>query len=165
MRWSILRTLLHKELLRHLANRGGVVLILLLLVAAMLLSFVGDRKPGQNGLFPGLSRCYVDFAEESPLVAHLRAHVPDDLRPQVRFRPLHQARTDPAGKLLYPPNAGAIQLRPPVITRQAPVGGHARLVAHALYGDHTRAEELRRLNSWGRSLLIERGEEMQAYAR
>jgi hypothetical protein len=114
MRWSILRTLLHKELLRHLANRGGIVLILLLLVAAMLLAFVGDRKPGQTGLLPGLQRCYVNYAEESPLVAHLRAHVPDDLRPQLRFRPLSQARTDASGKLVYPTNAGAIQLRPPL---------------------------------------------------
>jgi hypothetical protein len=113
MRWSILRTLLHKELLRHLANRGGLVLILLLLVAAMLLSFFGDRRPGQGGFLPGLQRCYVNYAEESPLVAHLRANVPEELRPFVRFRPFDSVRKDADGRLLYPPNAGAIQLRPP----------------------------------------------------
>lgn len=58
-----------------------------------------------------------------------------------------------------------IQLRPPVITRSAPVGGHPRLIAHALYGDHTRAAELVRLNGWARRPLIDRGEEIQAYAR
>src|SRR5262245_2849435 len=114
MRWSILRTLLHKELLRHLANRGAIVLVLLLIVAAMLLSFFGDRRPGQGGLLPGVQRCYVDFAEESPLVAHLRTHVPDDLRPFVRFRPLDKVPTDANGKLQYRSNTGAIQLRPPL---------------------------------------------------
>lgn len=58
-----------------------------------------------------------------------------------------------------------IQLRPPVITRSAPVGGHPRLIAHNLYGDHTRAAELVRLNGWARRPLIDRGEEIQAYAR
>lgn len=59
----------------------------------------------------------------------------------------------------------ALELRPPVITKAAPVGGHARLLAHSLYGDHTRASELTRLNVWGRQVLITAGEEVQAYAR
>ena len=59
----------------------------------------------------------------------------------------------------------ALELRPPVISIQAPVGGHSRLLAHALYGDHTRAAELQRLNDWGRQVFIEAGEEVQAYAR
>lgn len=59
----------------------------------------------------------------------------------------------------------ALELRPPVITTAAPVGGHARLLAHSLYGDHTRASELTRLNAWGRQVLITAGEEVQAYAR
>lgn len=113
MRWSILRTLLHKEVLRHLANRGGLALILLLIVAAMLLSFFGDQRPGQAGLIPGVQRCYVDYAEESPLVAHLKSHVPDDLRRFVRFRPMSRVPTDANGILQYANNTGAIQLRPP----------------------------------------------------
>lgn len=59
----------------------------------------------------------------------------------------------------------ALELRPPVITTAAPVGGHPRLLAHSLYGDHTRASELTRLNAWGRQVLITAGEEVQAYAR
>lgn len=59
----------------------------------------------------------------------------------------------------------ALEQRPPVITTAAPVGGHARLLAHSLYGDHTRASELTRLNAWGRQVLITAGEEVQAYAR
>jgi prophage DNA circulation protein len=59
----------------------------------------------------------------------------------------------------------ALEQRPPVVRKPAPVGGTARLVAHALYGDHTRALELVRLNGWGRQVLIDAGQEMLAYAR
>lgn len=58
-----------------------------------------------------------------------------------------------------------IELRPPVQLREAPLAGPLRLVAHSLYGDHTRAAELLRLNAWGRRLVVERGEELKAYAR
>lgn len=58
----------------------------------------------------------------------------------------------------------ALELRPPVVTITAPIGGHARMLAHALYGDHTRATELQRLNAWGRQVLINAGDEVQAYA-
>lgn len=58
-----------------------------------------------------------------------------------------------------------IELRPPVQLRAAPVTGPLRLVAHALYGDHSRATELLRLNAWGRRLVVERGEKVRAYAR
>lgn len=61
--------------------------------------------------------------------------------------------------------AAVIQLRPPVVARQAPLSGPLRLVAHALYGDHSRAAELVRLNAWGRKLVADRGEELKAYAR
>lgn len=119
MRWSILRTLLHKEVLRHLANRGGLVLIALLLVAAMLLSFFGNRSPGQSGLLPGVQLCYVDYAEETPLVAHLKASVPPELASAVRFRPLAAVPVDGQGKLQYASNTGAIQVRPPARTGAA----------------------------------------------
>jgi hypothetical protein len=113
MRWSILRPLLHKEALRHLANRGGIALVLLLVVASMLLSFFGGPSGPQGGLTPGVQRCYIDFAEDGPLVAHLRASVPADLARHVRFRRLAHAPTDAQGDIVYAPNTGAIQLRPP----------------------------------------------------
>src|SRR5271163_2837604 len=93
MRWSILRTLLYKEALRHLANRGGIALVLLLVVASMLLSFFGGSSPGQAGLLPGAQVCFVDYAEESPLVTHLRGNVPEDLSRYVVFRPLAAVST------------------------------------------------------------------------
>lgn len=58
-----------------------------------------------------------------------------------------------------------IEQRPPVITRVVPLSGPLRLVAHALYGDHTRAPELARLNSFGRKVVLEAGQEIKAYAR
>jgi hypothetical protein len=113
MRWSILRTLLHKEALRHLANRGGIALVLLLVVASMLLSFFGGTGTGQTGLLPGVQICYVDYAEESSLVSHLRSNVPAELARRVRFRPLAAVPVTAAGVIVYPHNTGAIQLRPP----------------------------------------------------
>jgi hypothetical protein len=110
MRWYILRTLLHKEALRHLANRGGIVLMMLLLVAALLLSFFGPDAAG-GGLMPGVRLCYLDYAEDGPLVAHLRANVPADLQGRVRFRPLSGVPTDTRGTLVYSQGTGAIQLR------------------------------------------------------
>lgn len=61
--------------------------------------------------------------------------------------------------------AAVIEQRPPVVVRPSPVSGPLRLVAHALYGDHTRAAELLRLNAAGRRLVVLRGEEIKAYAR
>lgn len=112
MRWSILRTLLHKEALRHLANRGGIALLLLLVVAALLLSSFGGNGAGAGGLAPGVRLCYVDYWEEDELIAHLRRHVPADLADHIRFRPAHVATTNGAGTLVYPQGTGAIQLRP-----------------------------------------------------
>ena len=67
MRWSILRPLLHKEVLRHLANRGGIALVLLLVVASMLLSFFRGSSPGQAGLVPGVrSSCCIDYEVRRP---------------------------------------------------------------------------------------------------
>jgi hypothetical protein len=111
MRWHILRILLHKEVLRHLANRGGIVLLLLLIVAAMLLSFFGVADSG-GGLSPGVRRCYVDYGTPSPLVSHLEHHLPAELADHIEFRPLQFAPTDEHGTIVYPQGTAAIQIRP-----------------------------------------------------
>src|SRR5262249_4405559 len=113
MRWYILRTLLHKEYLRHAANRGGIAFVLLLIVAAMLLSFFrpgGDGPAG--GRMGGAQLCYIEPYDDGPFAEPLRANVPDELREHVRFRPLRNAWTDAKGTIVYPQNTGAIQLRP-----------------------------------------------------
>jgi hypothetical protein len=112
MRWHILKTLLHKELLRHLANRGGLVLMLLLVVFALLLSLFGGAQGAGGGIAAGVQRCYVDHGFEGPLVEHLRNHVPEDLKDLVRFRRLGAVPTNDSGVIVYPQNTGAIQLRP-----------------------------------------------------
>jgi hypothetical protein len=112
MRWHILRTLLHKEALRHLANRGGLTLIGLLIVAAMLLSFFGTQDGGVSGLAPVVQRCYVDYWEDGPLIEHLKSHVPPALKGRLRFRAATRLDADDQGNIVYPPNTGAIQIRP-----------------------------------------------------
>jgi hypothetical protein len=111
MRWHILRTLIWKELLRHRANRGGLMLAALLVVAALLLSLFGKRETVGGSLVGGVQRCYVDYWEAGPWIEHLRKHVPPDLRQRVRFRDVLK-RSGPDEDLVYPPGSGAIQIRP-----------------------------------------------------
>lgn len=111
LRWSILRTLLHKEALRHLANRGGIALALLLVVAALLLSMFRRSDAPAESLLAGVQHCFVDFWEDGPWVRHLRAHVPVELRGQIQFRAAADASTL-QGRIVYPAGAGAIQIRP-----------------------------------------------------
>jgi hypothetical protein len=116
MRWHILRTLVHKEALRHGANRGGLVMVALLIAAAMLLSFFGadgGLSAGiLGGLAPAVQRCYIDYWDDNSLVDHLRQHVPEEWKERVRFRPTDQLDLDDEGTIVYPPHTGAIQLRP-----------------------------------------------------
>jgi hypothetical protein len=107
-RWHILRALLHKEALRHLANRGGLALLGLLVVAALLLGVFGGQQG--NAFAPTARRCYVDYGADGPLIRHLREHVPPELAGSVVFRPLREGTTDPAGVIVYEQNAGAIQV-------------------------------------------------------
>lgn len=57
-----------------------------------------------------------------------------------------------------------IEQRPPVVLRTVPLTGPLRLVAHAFYGDHTRAPELARLNRFGATLVATAGQQIKAYA-
>jgi hypothetical protein len=113
MRLYILRALLVKEVHRHLANRGGIALALLLIVAAVMLSVfnpgAGGGEAGGGGLVGGVHRCIVHYDREDPFVADLRASVPPDLRPQVRFAKVTPGEVD--GLVTYPPGTGAIQIR------------------------------------------------------
>ncbi len=111
MRWYILRTLLHKELLRHLANRGGITLALLLVVAAMLYSFFGKEDSPAGTLVGGVQHCYLDYWEDGPWIDHLRRNIPKNLQEQILFRPVGEAATV-GDTIVYPPGTGAIQLRP-----------------------------------------------------
>jgi ABC-2 family transporter protein len=112
MRWSVLKTLLHKELLRHAANRGGLVLLMLLVVFALLLSLSGGAQTPGSGIGGGVRQCYVDHATGGGLVDYLRRHMPEDMKEQIKFRDLASVPTNAAGVIVYPQSTGAIQLRP-----------------------------------------------------
>ena len=111
MRWYILRALVAKEFHRHLANRGGIALALLLVAAAVLLSvFAPEEATGGTGMVGGVHHCYVEFDRPTQLVKHLQESVPPDLKMQVIFRELAKADTV-NGLIVYQPGTGAIQLR------------------------------------------------------
>src|SRR5262249_54523795 len=97
VRWSVLSVLIRKEGLRLVANRGGLVLVLLLVTAALLLAVLGDRVwPADEG-----PRCFIDYAAEGPWIDHLRTHVPRELRGQIEFRPADRVPTVD-GVIVYP---------------------------------------------------------------
>ena len=102
MRWHIIRTLLHKEILRNVANRGGIALALLLVVAAMLLSFFGREQSQAGGLIGGVQLCYVDYFQDSPWVEHLRQHVPPEMRDQLPFGRRNACASIPRATLSIP---------------------------------------------------------------
>ncbi len=123
MRLPILRALLVKEARRHVANRGGIALCLLLVVAALLLSVfnpgVGAGGTGGGALIDGVHRCMVQYDRETPLVAYLKDHTPDELRSHVMFQLVNGDTVD--GIVSYPPGTGAVRVR------AAAAGGGVRI--------------------------------------
>src|SRR5207249_2723243 len=111
-RWHILRTLLHKEILRHLANRGGILLVLLLIVAALLLSMTSGNEQQVGGFGGGVKRCYVHYWEHDAWVEHLNNNIPPELAEQLRVRHVSRAPRAEDGTILYAQNTGGIQVRP-----------------------------------------------------
>ena len=119
MRAYILRALLVKEVRRHFANRGGLALAGLLVVAALLLSVFDPTKAGAGGqggaaaetggLVGGVHHCYIEYAVETPLVRHMKANVPAELREAVMFRRIPPDRINEL--ITYPPGVGSIQIR------------------------------------------------------
>src|SRR5439155_19487082 len=94
MRWHIVRALLAKEVQRHLANRGGIALALLLVAAAVLLSvFAPEEASGGTGMVGGVHPCFVEYDRATSLVEHFKENVPKELAGQVVFRPLAKADT------------------------------------------------------------------------
>jgi hypothetical protein len=112
LRGYIIKALLKKEFARHMANRGGVALALLLVASAVLLSVFAPQEAAAAGtqMVGGVHHCYIDFDKETPLVEHLRANVPPELKAAVIFREVNPQRL---GVLLpSPTGTGSIQLAP-----------------------------------------------------
>jgi hypothetical protein len=121
MRWYILKALLVKEWQRHLANRGGIALALLLVAAAALLSaFAPTEAAAGTGMVGGVHHCYIEFDRPTPLIQHLQANKPTDLAGQIVFRELGSGeKLD--GLLVYQPGTGAIQIRQ-IVAEKSPTG-------------------------------------------
>jgi hypothetical protein len=109
--WRILRTLLIKEAARHLAQRGGIVLALLLVAATLLMTlFQADGATG-TPMLGGVEKCYIDVWQNDAWVQHLREHVPEEMIKRIRFRKVLE-ELGPEAVLRYPQGTGAIQIRP-----------------------------------------------------
>src|SRR5262249_29398415 len=113
MRWHILRTLLRKELLRHLANRGGLVLVLLLLGMAGLMALLGRKGAPLGAVGVGSVRDVVDYWHDDGLIEHLRRHVPEEWRADSRLVIRDVADAPTVNNIIgYPNVTAAIQIRP-----------------------------------------------------
>lgn len=127
MRLYIIRALVNKEFSRHLANRGGIALALLLVAAAVLLSvFAPEEAAGGTGMVGGVHHCFVDFDRPTPLIKHLQDNVPKELQGQIRFRELGNADTM-EGLIVYPVGTGAIQVRQPLDEQGKPTVVHVSI--------------------------------------
>lgn len=110
MRWYIVRTLLLKDILRHLAERGAIFLMFLLIAAMLLLTLFGNDEANGGPLLGGVRECYVDYWEkESPWIDYLWRH-PPKTKLNVKFRTADQIPTDDHGVYVYQQSTGAIQV-------------------------------------------------------
>ena len=115
MRVHILRALLNKEFHRHVANRGGIALGLLLVIAAVLLTMFnpGGTSSGTGGdgtaFVGGVHRCYVEYDRESPLVKALVKNVSPELYGKIVFRERNEKTIQ--GLVSYEPGSGSLNIR------------------------------------------------------
>jgi hypothetical protein len=112
MRLHILQTLLAKEARRHLANRGGVALMGMLVAVGLLLAAFGRAGPATaEALAGGAHHCYLDYSDEHPWIEHLKTHVAPELWGRIYFRKLDRAPLDENGTIVYASGTAAIQVR------------------------------------------------------
>lgn len=93
MRWRILKTLLHKEALRHATNRGGLALAGLLVTASLLLAALNPAAGDQDrpaALVGGIHHCVIWYDDDSDWVYFLRTNLPPSLKSNILFYPLKQ---------------------------------------------------------------------------
>jgi hypothetical protein len=118
MRWHIFKTLLHKELLRHVANRGGIVLAILLAGIALLLSL---WKSGSQGPLLGgeAQRCYLVHLGDPDVerwLEHLETRTPQEWKDSGPRRIRAVSGKDfgvdaTSGRLIPPANAATVIVR------------------------------------------------------
>ena len=127
MRWHILKTLLHKEILRHATNRGGLMLAGLLVTASLVLAALNPAGEKGAQLIGGTHLCFVDTDDDgSHWVQHLRTHVPPALARHIRFRKI-DPQIGPEKTIFYPPGTAAIQIRKLPSSGDGPIHYHVWL--------------------------------------
>jgi hypothetical protein len=135
MRWRILKTLLHKEALRHATNRGGLALAGLLVTASLLLAALNPAadqdKPAT--LVGGIHHCIIWYDGPSDWLDHLKAHVPPALKANVHFYDIDPP-VGPDQHLKYPTGTGGIELR-----SMPAVGGVPQFRVYVRYPEGDRA--------------------------
>lgn len=133
MRWYIVKALLVKEWQRHLANRGGIALALLLIAAAVLLSvFAPKEAAAGTGAVGGVHHCFIDFDRSTPLIKFLEENRPPELKEQIKFRQLGDA-DKVNGLIVYPTGTGALQIHQREESKSA--SGHATLAVFVWHPD------------------------------
>jgi ABC-2 type transporter len=112
MRWRILKTLLHKEALRHATNRGGLALAGLLVTASLLLAALNPAaehdKPAT--LVGGIHHCLIWYDEDSDWLRHMIASVPPGLKSNILFHALPSS-VGLNDHLKYDTGVGGIEVR------------------------------------------------------
>src|SRR6476661_5951317 len=112
MRWRILRTLLHKEALRHATNRGGLALAGLLVTASLLLAALNPAaeqdKPAT--LVGGIHHCLIWYDEDSDWLRHMITNVPPGLKSNILFHSLPPS-VGLNDHLKYDTGVGGIEVR------------------------------------------------------
>ncbi|CAN5502690.1 hypothetical protein BH11PLA2_BH11PLA2_03700 [soil metagenome] len=125
MRIYVLKTLVFKEIYLHLANRSGLMLIVLLVAAAALLSVfdpgAAGGEGGGTGMVGGVHTCVIEYATETPLIKYLKASPTQELKIAYRDWESHP----PQGIVNYPPGLGGIHLR---TVKSATVQGREKLI-------------------------------------
>jgi hypothetical protein len=118
MRWYIIRTLLYKEWLRHLADRGGIFLAILMVVATLLLSVFRKTDTKSVGFSAGVKGWHLvwyrgpwdGYQDYFPWMLHLENHRPPDL--QLRSTPYDWLARDETGDFVFEQSMAAIEVKP-----------------------------------------------------